>query len=116
MKWLRLLVVFLLSVSVLPAQAGEKPDYRTGRLIDMRREDTGSGAARAQSSFCLAVDLGDMTYLVRRSAYWRWGYEPTDFVVGDPVEVKVKGNDLYIKKPKGGDLKTQISRRERNSA
>jgi hypothetical protein len=37
-------------------------------------------------------------------------------VVGDPVEVGIKGNDLYLKKPKGGgDLKTYITRRERNT-
>ena len=49
------------------------------------------------------------------SLIWRWSYEPTDFVVGDPVEVKIKGNDMYLKKSKGGDLKTYITRRERNA-
>jgi hypothetical protein len=97
------------------AGADEKPTYQKGKLTDLRREGTGSGAARAQGSFCLAIELGDLTYVVREEAYWRWSYEPTDLVVGDPVEVKIKGNDMLIKKPKGGDLKTRISRRERNS-
>ena len=58
-----------------------------------------------------------MTYLVRHEAYWRWSYEPIDLVVGDPVKVKIiKGNDLFIQRPKGGDLKTRITRRERHSA
>jgi hypothetical protein len=38
-------------------------------------------------------------------AYWRWSYEPSDLVVGDPVKVKIKGNDLFIQRPQGGDLK-----------
>jgi hypothetical protein len=95
--------------------AGETVQYQTGKLIDLRREDTGAGAARAQGSFCLAVEVGDMTYLVRHEAAWRWSYEPTDFIVGDPVEVKIKGNDMYLKKAKSGDLKTSITRRERNA-
>jgi len=116
MKRLRLFVVLALVLSVVPVQAGEKTVYQTGKLVDLRRESTGSGVARAQGSFCLAVEVGDMTYLVSHEATWRWSYEPTDFVVGDPVEVRIKGNAMYLKKPKGDDLKTNITRRERNAA
>jgi hypothetical protein len=97
------------------AHAADKSTYQTGKLIDLSRVATGSGAARAQGSFCLAVRLDDVTYLVRYEATWRWTYAPTDLVVGDPIEVKIKGNDMYIQKPKGGDLKTNITRRERNT-
>jgi len=106
----------VIAILLMPATAGhaaEKSGYQTGKLTDLRREGTGAGAARAQGSFCLAVELSDVTYLVRHEATWRWSYEPTDLVVGDPVEMKIKGNDLYLKKPKGGDLKTYIIRRER---
>jgi hypothetical protein len=115
MQRLRMLVVVAFALSAVPVHGGEKTGYQTGKLVDLRRESTGSGAARAQGSFCLAIEVGDMTYLVRREAYWRWSYEPTDFVVGDPVEVKIKDNDMYLKKSKGGDLKTYITRRERNA-
>jgi hypothetical protein len=105
----------VLALPVFPVRAAEKPEYQTGKLVDLRRDSTTSGAARAQGSFCLALELGDMSYLVRYEATWRWNYEPTDLVVGDPVEVRIKGNDLYVKKPKGGDSKTNIVRRERNA-
>ena len=108
-------MVFVLAQLTVPMDAREKAAYRTGKLVDLRRESTSSGAARAQGSFCLAVEVGDMTYLVQHEAYWRWSYEPTDFVVGDPVEVKIKDNAMYLKKSKGGDLKTYITRRERNA-
>jgi len=114
MKRLCLLVVLSL-LSVFTVYAAETSDYQTGKLIDLRRTGTGSGAARAQGSFCLAVEIGDMTYLVRQESTWRWSYAPTDFIVGDPVEVRIKGNDMFLKKSKGGDLKTHITRRERNS-
>ena len=89
----RSLLFLLLVCSVVPAQTADKSDFQAGKLVDFRREGTSSGAARAQGSFCLAVEVGDMTYLLRHEAYWRWSYEPTDFIVGDPVEVLVKGNE-----------------------
>lgn len=116
MKWQRLFVVFAFALSTLPLHAGETTAYQTGKLLDLRRESTGSGAARSQGSFCLAIGVGDMAYLVSHEAYWRWSYEPTDFVIGDPVEVKIKGNDMYLRKSKGGDLKIYITRRERNAS
>lgn len=110
------LVLFLgLSFAVPPLRAGGPADYITGKLVDLRRDETGAGAARAQGSFCLAVEVGDLTYLVSHEAAWRWSYEPTDLIVGDPVQVRIKGKDLYFKKAKGGDLKTSITRRERNT-
>jgi hypothetical protein len=109
-------IAFAASLAVtIPAHAGEPVAYQTGKLIDLHRESTGAGAARAQGAFCLAIEVDDMTYLVNHEAEWRWSYEPTDFVVGDPVEVKIKGKDLYLKRPKGGELKTSITRRERNA-
>jgi hypothetical protein len=106
-----LLTVFTPSIGV----SGDK-QYEKGKLVDMQRYGTGSGALRAQGAFCFAVQVGDLTYLARREAYWRWSYEPTDFVVGDSVDVKIKGKDLYLRRPKSGDLKTSITRRERNDA
>lgn len=102
------------ALGVFSLNAGENAAYLTGKLVDFRRESTGAGAGRAQGSFCLAVEVSDMTYLVRYEGTWRWSYEPTDFVVGDPVEVRIKGNAMYLKKSKG-DLKTSITRRERNT-
>jgi len=106
-------VLFIL-VCVSLLQAAEKEEYQQGTLTDLQRFSTGSGALRAQGSFCLAVQVEDVTYLVHHEAYGRWSYEPTDMVVGDPVDVKINGNHLYVKKAKGGTMKTNISRRERN--
>ena len=110
LTWLVLLAVGVLAIV---CQAADKTFYQTGKLIDLRRERTGSGAARAQGSFCLAVAVGDTAYLVRHEAYWRWSYEPTDFVVGDSIDVKIKGNTMYLRKGDGGEIKSSIVRRER---
>jgi hypothetical protein len=107
-------VKYLLFILICAAllEAAEKPQYQVGTLTDLQRYSTGSGALRSQGSFCLAVQVEDVTYLVRHEAYGRWSYEPTDMVVGDPVAVKIDGNHIYFKKPKGGEMKTSISRRE----
>jgi hypothetical protein len=115
MKWTTFFGMLALILAVTPLRAGELAAYQTGKLIDLHREGTGAGAARAQGAFCLPVEVGDMTYLVSHEVAWCWSYEPTDFVVGDPVEVKIKGKDMYLKRPKGEDLKTYITRRERNT-
>jgi hypothetical protein len=111
---LTLRLLFMLLVAASTIMAAEKASYEKGKLIDMQRYNTESGALRAQGSFCFAVELGDMTYLARREAYWRWSYQPTDFVVGDPVDVRIKENDLYVRRHRGGDLKMSITRRERH--
>ena len=88
------------------------PDYTSGKLLDLRRESTNIGP-RNQISFCMAIAVGDMAYLARQVPNFRWSYEPTDFIVGDSVDVEVKGKNLFIRRVKGGDLKTSIVRRER---
>jgi len=62
----------------------------------------------------MAVDSGDLTYVLRREAYWRWTYEPTDLIVGDTFQVKVASNSMFIKRPNGRELKMAISRRKRH--
>jgi hypothetical protein len=118
MNSLRIVAVAIAALSFLPTtiHAADKPDYKTGKLTDLRQYETEDpGAARAQWWFCLSVEMDDMSYILRYESFARWSYKPTDFIVGDPVQVRVKGNDMYLGKPKGGDLKTKIVRRARNA-
>jgi hypothetical protein len=101
----------LLSVS----HAKEKPVYQTARLVDLRAYPTGGGAFRAQYSFCLAFQVEDVSYMVEYWAFSRGSYQPTNLIVGDPVEIRTKGDDLYFragKKPED-ESKAHITRRER---
>jgi len=47
---------------------------------------------------------------------WAYGYAPSEMIVGDPIQVRIKGNNMYLQKPRGGELKTSIIRRERIAA
>jgi len=106
------------------ASAKDKAVYQTGKLIDVRAYATGAGALRAQHSFCLAVEVEDISYIVHYEAAMRGNYEPTNLIVGDPVEVKIEGNAMYLKtgkkwtndishKQHDDQAKMKILRRER---
>ena|ERR1039458_1699299 len=101
----------LLSVS----HAKEKPVYQTAKLVDLRAYPTGGGRARAQYSFCLAIQVEDISYTVNYETVLRGSYQPTNLVVGDPIEIRTKGNDLYFKTGNSSpdEAKTNITRRER---
>lgn len=107
-------ILCLLVLLSLPLAAAKQREWSTGKLLDFRMSDTGAGAARAQGEFCLAVQLGDIAYLLQYEPYSRWAYQPTDLVVGDQIQVQIDGKHMYINKPKGGgDFKTNIVRREK---
>ena len=106
-------ILCLLLVLALPAAAGKPREWSTGKLLDFRMSETGAGAARAQGEFCMAVQLGDIAYLLQYEPYSRWAYKPTDLVVGDQIQVQIDGKHMYINKSKGGDFKTNIVRREK---
>jgi hypothetical protein len=115
MKRLLLFALLSLFLAVVTAEAAEKSVYQTGKLVDMSSAESGAGAGRGQRIFCIAVETGNLSYTLHYWPNWRGSYVPTDLVVGDPVEIMVDKNHLYIKKTSGGDLKTDIVRRERKS-
>jgi len=92
--------------------AAHAQDVKTGKLTDLRRYEDEHGIA----AYCLSVEIDDLTYILDYKR-WRWSYEPTDFIVGDPVQVRLKGKDgMYLTKPNGGgEFKAQVFRRERNT-
>jgi hypothetical protein len=79
----------------------DKPAYQTAKLVYLRSYPTGSGALRAQYSFCLAIQVEDVSYIVEYLAFSRGSYEPTNLIVGDPIEIKTKDDRLYFKTGKG---------------
>ena len=112
---MRTVLVSLILLSSSLAFATEKPSYETAQLIDMNSVPTGGGKARAQYSFCLAVQAGDTAYLLNYWPTWSHSYQPTDLVVGDAVQVRLDGKRMYVQKSKGAEFKTSILRRERVS-
>lgn len=89
--------------------------YQTGKLVDVRAYATGAGALRAQYSFCLAIQVEDISYIVHYETFSRSGYQPTNLIVGDPIKVKITDEQLYFEtgKKSPDEAKARITRRER---
>jgi hypothetical protein len=119
-----MLAPVLLALLVGVGYAGDKGIHQTGKLIDMRGHSTAAGALRAQRSFCLAIQVEDISYILHYEPAMRGNYEPTSLIIGDPIEVKIKGDKMYVKTGKKStndlthrqtddEVKMQILRRER---
>jgi hypothetical protein len=86
-------------------------DLNSNRVIG--NSQTGSVVSVTDIEYRLSVQLGDMVYV---GSYWprtRWSYSPTDFIVNDPVQVKIDGKHMYLKRPDGKELKTTVIQRIR---
>jgi hypothetical protein len=96
--------------------------YQTGKLISITdsssnrvigNSQNGSVVTVTDVEYRLSVQLGDITYV---GSYWprtRWSYSPTDFIVNDPVQIKIDGKHMYIKRLDGKELKTTVIQRIR---
>jgi hypothetical protein len=118
----RLKVIGILLFFVLCSSANAGASYQTGKLVSMTdlnsnrvigNSQTGSVVSVTDIEYRLSVQLGDMVYV---GSYWprtRWSYSPTDFIVNDPVQVKIDGKHMYLKRPDGKELKTTVIQRIR---
>lgn len=75
--------------------------------------DTHSGE-QTQEIYILTVAIGDMIYTAENVKNLFFGYNPTDMVVNDPVNVCVERNKLVLTRPDGKKYKTRIVRSERD--
>lgn len=72
------------------------------------------GGEQTQEIYVLTVAIGDMMYTAENVKNLFFGYNPTDMVVNDPVEVCVDKNKLVLTRPDGKKYKTRIVRSERH--
>lgn len=64
--------------------------------------------------FSMAIAIKDLIYIANYEAKWRWSDHP-DFVIGDPIQVALDGNNLYLKRNDGKkDFKAKIIKKVRN--
>ena len=69
---------------------------------------------QAQEIYVLTVAIGDIIYTAESLKNLFFGYNPTDMVVNDPIDVCVEKNKLILTRPDGKKYKTRIVRSERD--
>jgi hypothetical protein len=104
--------IFLLLATIATAQ---RPGYVAGRLVDLRRYSQVDRPS-SRHTFCIAIQTEDMSYLVDFEPDYGEDHPPKEFVVGDPIQVKVKGEKLWFIAGKRHPEGVHIVRRERISA
>lgn len=72
------------------------------------------GGDRIEVTYILTVAMRDMIYTAEHPKMLFFGYNPTDMVVNDPVNVCVQKNNLLFIRQDGKEYKTKIVRVERN--
>ena len=115
-------LAILLILSVLCSTALAGATYQAGRLISVTDSRSNRAIGNSQNGsvvtvidveYRLSVEVGEMVYV---GSYWPrtiWSYSPTDFIVNDPVQVKIDGKHMYLKRPDGKELKTTVLQRIR---
>jgi hypothetical protein len=88
--------------------------FQTGKLISVSTEDRlfeGTTVSHA----LLTVQVDDVIYTVRGERVTRRTKDFSEgLIVGDSVQTSVEGNNIFLHKPDGKDMKTEILKRERS--
>jgi hypothetical protein len=95
--------VFVTDVHAFAKDKGMAKTYEKGTLVDISKPN-----ARENSRMQVTVRFGDMNYTGEtRSGATR------EFVVGEPVQMRVDPKYFYLKRPNGKEIKLKIFKRER---
>ena len=127
--------LILVAAAVANASAKE-PDWQAGRLVGLNTRTTATSEEirnghyqtkngrtdgnsytieQTKMTYVLTVRVGDITYTTEHIKNLIFGYNPTDMVVNDPVNVSIQKNNLVLLRPDGKEYKTTIVRIERNA-
>ena len=115
MRCSRLLTIVALCLGGASAFAGSH-NFQSGKLIDVSTDERlVEGTTHRHSIFI--VQIGDLIYTLRGGHVSPHGKDYAQgLVIGDPVQASVEGENVFLLKPDGKDLKTTIQKRERVQA
>jgi hypothetical protein len=115
-------IFFLVLCVSLAAAAKDKREWKTGKLVSVTDSSSSRVIGNSQTGAIQTVE--DVEYrvsilldgIVYVGSYWprlKWSYAPTDFVVNDPIELSIDGNEMRIRRPAGKEFKAKVIRRIR---
>ena len=113
---------FLLLTLLSTACLAEKKSFERGVLVNLVSRQSSSGVY-VSGSLALPIDttvvqfvvkFGDLTITGQRELGPFDKSYLEEFVVGDPIDIRIDNDKLYIKRPNSKEIKTKIVRRERS--
>jgi len=124
----RAILISALAFAVAGVGAEKQKDYQTGKFIDLNSEEydklisnpnTGAAATVRRRENFLSIQVGDLVIVgecvTKENMLGRIHNpcQPGNWVVGDPIELRIAGNLMYLKKEDGKEVKTRIVKRVR---
>jgi hypothetical protein len=116
--------VLLLSLS---GMAADKNSYQAGKLVDITSSSssrpvavtapTGGGTSTVVNvedvQWLISVQVDQLIYVGEYYPRTKFSYEPKDWIVNDPIEVRMEKDHMILRRPDGKELKTKIVKRVR---
>lgn len=112
MSRLRNLLLSTLVLAATPANAASHA-FVTGKFLDATTDERlNEGTSFRRAMF--TVQVGDIIYTLKGGRVSARAKDITHgLIVGDPVQVSVEGEHMYLLTPNGKDMKTDIMKRAR---
>lgn len=112
----------LCALLLFSAFAAAAPTYESAKLLEIHPYADKSIVGGESSvvtvehdMYEITVQLNDLALTGLYEKKWKWSFDPGVFVVGDPIQVRLDGNMLFIRRAGEKDLKTRIIRRQRTT-
>lgn len=113
-------VLGLILAAAVVCSAADKV-YQTGKLVDVDSQpytkeipSNGGSMSVLRHENDLAVQLGDVIYVGQCEEKRHFSScRPGNWIVGDPIDVRIDKDSMYLKKADGGEVKTKIVKRAR---
>ena len=111
------LLSFLFAVVLTPTLAlAHTHTYQPGKLIGATTQDREKQGNTTEHAI-FTVEVAGLDYTVRAEKVSAHAKDYTKgMIVGDPVDAAVEGDHVFLRTPKGKELKTTILKRTRPTA
>ena len=93
-------------------------EYQTGKLVDTASQLYSNPNPKKDKNLhhenTLSVQVGDLIYTGQCEQKKNSDKcKPADWIIGDPIQVRIDKDTMYVKKDKGGEIKTRIVKKQR---
>ena len=96
--------------------AGGHKEFQSGKLLNITSDEQ-EKKGTTYGYVIYQVQIGDIVYFGRgQKLPKKPGDEGKGLIIGDPVQAAVDGDDLFIQRPNGKEIKTKIIKRQRAGA
>lgn len=92
-------------------RSGRKAGYDVQNWVQAEAEIQREHEERSALKGAVVVNVEGVRYVGEYTLSSADGYAPGEFASGDPVPVRLEGDKMYVRRPNGRELETQIVER-----